>query len=434
MVKKLDIDTCVIVNYIEYLEKSKKSSFTSRDVLNLKKEINTHIEDIITYCTDLFSDTSVASLNFELKNYQHYKNVNDMCVKLLESDKLQLSQKELVVDYLKSNYKQFKNNYKKLTKTFDPITHRTIDNPLLESRVQFEIDRTENFIENSFRDFEKSAEKYGVIALFDKAKSTPPQVELCMTDYTERELFTHIDGSVENTIANARGDKVKLWDESLLRTTMKDFRLYKFYNKAQDKVAEVVDGIKAPAGTNYGVSATPNALGEDADVNFVAAGQVLGIPQVTNNLKDERGVGINPDPKEISALAKTYAGRDLTDEEVEEAFAALESYVDNSPERTVEAYMSKVTGKEDSYSKICSPTEAVDKIDLENQARYEYGDNNIPASISNEFLEEKDVMKGFVLNTKANETINDVGHDTRVYKEITNVKTTPDKITDGMSR
>ena len=73
MAKKLVIDTCVIVNYIEYLEKSKKSSFTSSDVLNLNKEINEHIEDIITYCTDLFSDPNVSSLNFEQKSYQHYK-------------------------------------------------------------------------------------------------------------------------------------------------------------------------------------------------------------------------------------------------------------------------------------------------------------------------------------------------------------------------
>ena len=255
-----------------------------------------------------------------------------------------------------------------------------------------------------------------------------------MTDYTERELFTHIKGSVENAKAKANGNNVDLWDETLLRKVMKDFRLYKFYDKARGKVSEVVDNIKAPKDTNYGVSATPNALGEDADANFVAAGQVLGIPQVTNNLKDERGVGIDSKPTIINPLAKTYAGRDLTDEEVEEVFAALESYVNTSPEKAVKAYMSKVTGKEGSYSKICSPTEAVDKIDLENQARYEYGDNNIPASISNEFLEEKDVMKGFVLNTKANETINDVGHDTRVYKEITNVKTTPDKITGGMTR
>ena len=433
MAKKLVVDTCVIVNYIDYLKEYNISTVRNRDVLDFKEETNTHIEDIITYCTDLFSDPNVASLNFKQKNFQHYKNVNDMCVKLLESDKLQLSQKELVVAYLKKNYNEFKNKYNLLGREFDQKTKSNVVNGSLLRKVDRKLSEVSD-LEKSFRTFEKSVEKYGVIALFDKAKSVPPEVELCITDYTERELFTHIKGSVENAKAKANGNNVDLWNETLLRNVMKDFRLYKFYDKARGKVAEIVDGIKAPAGTNYGVSATPNALGEDADANFVAAGQVLGIPQVTNNLKDERGVGIDSKPTIINPLAKTYAGRDLTDKEVEEAFAELESYVDNSPERTVEAYMSKVTGKEDAYSKICSPTEAVDKIDLENQARYEYGDNNIPTSISNEFLEEKGVIDGFVLETKSKETINDVVHDKREYKEITNVKITPDKITGGMIR
>ncbi len=40
----------------------------------------------------------------------------------------------------------------------------------------------------------------------------------------------------------------------------------------------------------------------------------------------------------------------------------------------------------------------------------------------------------FVLDTKVNETINDVGYDMRAYKEITNVKTTPNKTSVGMSK
>ena len=71
--KKLVSDTCVIVNYIDYLKEYNISTVRNSDVLDFKEETNTHIEDIITYCTDLFSGPNVSSLNFEQKSYQHYK-------------------------------------------------------------------------------------------------------------------------------------------------------------------------------------------------------------------------------------------------------------------------------------------------------------------------------------------------------------------------
>lgn len=471
---KLAIDTNTIFDFSQFLDTYANGDIEKICIQDMVDDKNDLIKDFVDLMDKFFHDSTVKSLFYKdgqsiynNRNYPNYYDVNEMFLDMLQSDTLKESQKDVVFQLMKDNYKQFTQHYKNLLITYDKKTYKKIDNSFVEKKVFGLIKNNKSLFESTIKQINSLSTNTEVARMFKLGVGKNSKYEFIITSYVEKEIFTHIYNSKEYKTAvaelkrkeldkakanknNADGknkvetDTISVFNEKTIRKILRQCSLVLFSEKARQRIEDL--GKKFVEGKTdnvsgkklKGVDGTQNKVGDAGDPNCVAAAQCLGLAFVSSNIKDLRNLGINITPKEYSKLAKKYIeeknkivplANDHTfvmlnpppklKATIISVFDELQGHIDNSVQKNIQQTIAEqtCTSVDDNrmYSEILNPMEMV-----------EHSDNND--------IIEKDTLLGLqkpqLIESNIHKVQDDDKVDEREYNKIYNVDASNFDMTD----
>ncbi|MCI5714131.1 MAG: hypothetical protein MR288_00720 [Firmicutes bacterium] len=305
---QIALDTNTIIDYSKFLEGYLNNTITKDDINNLVEDKNKYVNDLINNLDTFFNNPVIKNLNFSSRNFPDYYAINQMYVDMIKSGNLKESQQDILINQLKSNYKNFCKNYSKLV-NYDHVNKKTIKNPILEQKVALAITNSSDDYETINKQLNDVSYKSELTRMFDLGKGKDPKVQFIITSYVEEELFTHILNSKENIEASlnwSKSNPIKTYNETIIRDIMKNCSLYKFSEKAKERVEILAKAMTQPYGKNRGVDDKHNAHGDLGDSACVAGAQCIGKVFVSRNITDLRGKGININQVDHNKIAREY--------------------------------------------------------------------------------------------------------------------------------
>lgn len=305
---QIALDTNTIIDYSKFLEGYLNNTITKDDINNLVEDKNKYVNDLINNLDTFFNNPVIKNLNFSSSSFPDYYAINQMYVDMIKSGNLKESQQDIVVKQLKSNYKNFGKNYAKLA-NYDPVSKKKVKNDKLQKSVNDIIDYNKKSYENINSNLHEVSYKSELTRMFDLGKGKDPKVQFIITSYVEEELFTHILNSKENIDASlnwSKSNPIKTYNETIIRDIMKNCSLYKFSEKAKERVEILAKAMTQPYGKNRGVDDKHNAHGDLGGSACVAGAQCIGKVFVSRNITDLRGKGININQVDHNKIAREY--------------------------------------------------------------------------------------------------------------------------------
>lgn len=304
---QIALDTNTIIDYSVYIEKN-GGQFSKTQIESLKNQKIKFVNKLINNLDTFFNNPVIKNLNFSSSSFPDYYAINQMYVDMIKSGNLKESQQDIVVKQLKSNYKNFGKNYAKLA-NYDPVSKKKVKNDKLQKSVNDIIDYNKKSYENINSNLHEVSYKSELTRMFDLGKGKDPKVQFIITSYVEEELFTHILNSKENIDASlnwSKSNPIKTYNETIIRDIMKNCSLYKFSEKAKERVEILAKAMTQPYGKNRGVDDKHNAHGDLGDSACVAGAQCIGKVFVSRNITDLRGKGININQVDHNKIAREY--------------------------------------------------------------------------------------------------------------------------------
>ena len=304
---QIALDTNTIIDYSVYIEKN-GGQFSKTQIESLKNQKIKFVNKLINNLDTFFNNPVIKNLNFSSSSFPDYYAINQMYVDMIKSGNLKESQQDIVVKQLKSNYKNFGKNYAKLA-NYDPVSKKKVKNDKLQKSVNDIIDYNKKSYENINSNLHEVSYKSELTRMFDLGKGKDPKVQFIITSYVEEELFTHILNSKENIDASlnwSKSNPIKTYNETIIRDIMKNCSLYKFSEKAKERVEILAKAMPQPYGKNRGVDDKHNAHGDLGDSACVAGAQCIGKVFVSRNITDLRGKGININQVDHNKIAREY--------------------------------------------------------------------------------------------------------------------------------
>lgn len=470
---KIALDTNTVLNFSEYLDTYSNGEITNIDIEDMIDDKNDLISDFVLLMQDFFHNPIVKSIFykdnvsvFESNKYPNYYDINEMYVDMLQSGALKESQKDVVFQLMKDNYKQFTKHYPKLLIKYDAITHKKIDSSVNELKIFRLIESNKDPYEDIVKQINDLSTSTEAARLFKLGLGKNPKYEFVITSYVEKEIFTHVLNSIEYKVAyaelkkqeelnkgkknnsNNKTNTIKVFNEETIRKILKHCSLVMFSEKASQRIENLgnklaQEKIDRKSGKKIkGVDSTKNKFGDAGDPNCVAASQCLGLTFVTSNLNDVRTSGFSIRAPEYSQLAKQYMeektkivplAKDHTftmlnpppelNSTITSTFKKLVENMDKSRQNNVQQTVAEETctvGCEDRLdSAIYNPMEAVEHSD----------DNDIIEKGSLLGLEKPELSESNVHIVKDKEQV-----DEREYNSIYNTYDINDDLSDDEKR
>lgn len=466
---KMALDTNTVLNFSEFLDKYSNGNLSNINIQDMVDDKNNLIDDFTIFMRDFFRDPMIRSVFykdnvsiFESNIYPNYYDINEMYVDMLQSGALKESQKDVVFQLMKDNYKQFRQHYPNLLTKYDKVTHEKIDNSKSLEEIGAMIVRGKRSYELMIKEINDLSTNTEIARLFKLGLGKNPKYEFVITSYVEKEIFTHVLNSIEYKVAQTelqrkaesskgkRGkpDTIKVFNEETIRKILKHCSLVMFSKKASQRIENLGNKLaqekidKKSRKKIKGVDSTKNKFGDAGDPNCVAAAQCLGLAFVTSNLKDVRTSGFSISPQEYSQLAKQYKeektkivplAKDHTfamlnpppelNSTITSIFEKLLGHMDNSIQNNVQQTVAEETctvGCEDRLdSAMYNPMEAVEHSD----------DNDIIEKDSLLGLEKPELSESNVHIVKDEEQV-----DEREYNRIYNTYDNNDDLSDDEKR
>lgn len=470
---KIALDTNTVLNFSEYLDTYSNGEITNIDIQDMVDDKNNLIDDFTILMRNFFRNPIIKSIFykdnvsiFESNRYPNYYDINEMYVDMLQSGALKESQKDVVFQLMKDNYKQFTQHYPNLLTKYDKVTHEKIDNSSIEFKISWLIEKCKKPYENIVDGINDLSTNTEVARLFKLGLGKNPKYEFVITSYVEKEIFTHIFNSIEYKVAygelkkqeelnkgkknnsNNKTNTIKVFNEETIRKILKHCSLVMFSEKASQRIENLgnklaQEKIDRKSGKKIkGVDSTKNKFGDAGDPNCVAASQCLGLTFVTSNLNDVRTSGFSSSAQEYSQLARQYIeekrkivplAQDHTfvslnpqpklNATINSTFEKLLGHMDNSKQNNVQQTVAEETctvGCGDRLdSAIYNPMEAVEHSD----------DNDIIEKGSLLGLEKPELSESNVHIVKDKEQV-----DEREYNSIYNTYDINDDLSDDEKR
>ncbi len=466
---KMALDTNTVLNFSEFLDKYSNGNISNIDISRMVRRKQLYLDKFVVLMRDFFRDPMIRSIFykdnvsiFESKIYPNYYDINEMYLDMLQSGALKESQKDVIFQLMKDNYKQFTQHYPNLLTKYDKITHKKIDNSADVDQIELLIGDLKDPYKHIIQQINDLSTNTEVARLFKLGLGKNPKYELVITSYVEKEIFTHVLNSIEYKVAQAelqkkaesskgksgKLDTIKVFNEETIRKILKHCSLVMFSEKASQRIENLgnklaQEKIDKKSGKKIkGVDSTQNKFGDAGDPNCVAAAQCLGLAFVTSNLKDVRTSGFSISAQEYSQLAKQYMeektkivplAKDHTfamlnpppelNSTITSIFEKLLGHMDNSRQNNVQQTVAEETctvGCEDRLdSAIYNPMEAVEHSD----------DNDIIEKGTLLGLEKPELSESNVHIVKGKEQV-----DEREYNSIYNTYDINDDLTDDEKR
>lgn len=304
---QIALDTNTIIDYSVYIEKN-GGQFSKTQIESLKNQKINFVNELINNLDTFFNDSTIKNINFSSRNFPDYYAINQMYVDMMKSGNLKESQQDILINQLKSNYKNFCKNYSKLV-NYDPVSKKRVKNDKLLRLVNKRIENNDDAYKDVTNKIHEVSYKSELTRMFDLGKGKDPKVQFIITSYVEEELFTHILNSKENIDASlnwSKSNPIKTYNETIIRDIMKNCSLYKFSEKAKERVEILAKAMTQPYGKNRGVDDKHNAHGNLGDSACVAGAQCIGKVFVSRNITDLRGKGININQVDHNKIAREY--------------------------------------------------------------------------------------------------------------------------------
>ena len=304
---QIALDTNTIIDYSVYIEKN-GGKFSKTQIESLKNQKINFVNELINNLDTFFNDSTIKNINFSSRNFPDYYAINQMYVDMMKSGNLKESQQDILINQLKSNYKNFCKNYSKLV-NYDPVSKKRVKNDKLLRLVNKRIENNDDAYKDITNKIHEVSYKSELTRMFDLGKGKDPKVQFIITSYVEEELFTHILNSKENIEASlnwSKSNPIKTYNETIIRDIMKNCSLYKFSEKAKERVEILAKAMTQPYGKNRGVDDKHNAHGNLGDSACVAGAQCIGKVFVSRNITDLRGKGININQVDHNKIAREY--------------------------------------------------------------------------------------------------------------------------------
>ena len=466
---KMALDTNTVLNFSEFLDKYSNGNLSNINIQDMVDDKNNLIDDFTIFMRDFFRDPMIRSVFykdnvsiFESNIYPNYYDINEMYVDMLQSGALKESQKDVVFQLMKDNYKQFRQHYPNLLTKYDKVTHEKIDNSKSLEEIGAMIVRGKRSYELMIKEINDLSTNTEIARLFKLGLGKNPKYEFVITSYVEKEIFTHVLNSIEYKVAQTelqrkaesskgkRGkpDTIKVFNEETIRKILKHCSLVMFSEKASQRIENLgnklaQEKIDKKSGKKIkGVDSTKNKFGDAGDTNCVAAAQCLGLTFVTSNLNDVRTSGFSIRAPEYSQLARQYIeekrkivplAKDHTftmlnpppelNSTITSTFEKLVENMDKSRQNNVQQTVAEETctvGCEDRLdSAMYNPMEAVEHSD----------DNDIIEKDSLLGLEKPELSESNVHIVKDEEQV-----DEREYNRIYNTYDNNDDLSDDEKR
>ncbi len=470
---KIALDTNTVLNFSEYLDTYSNGEITNIDIQDMVDDKNNLIDDFTILMRNFFRNPIIKSIFykdnvsiFESNRYPNYYDINEMYVDMLQSGALKESQKDVIFQLMKDNYKQFTQHYPNLLTKYDKVTHEKIDNSSIEFKISWLIEKCKKPYENIVDGINDLSTNTEVARLFKLGLGKNPKYEFVITSYVEKEIFTHIFNSIEYKVAygelkkqeelnkgkknnsNNKTNTIKVFNEETIRKILKHCSLVMFSEKASQRIENLgnklaQEKIDRKSGKKIkGVDSTKNKFGDAGDPNCVAASQCLGLTFVTSNLNDVRTSGFSSSAQEYSQLARQYIeekrkivplAQDHTfvslnpqpklNATINSTFEKLQENIDNSTQKNVQQTVAEETctvGCGDRLdSAIYNPMEAVEHSD----------DNDIIEKGPLLGLEKPELSESNVHIVKDKEQV-----DEREYNSIYNTYDINDDLSDDEKR
>lgn len=470
---KMALDTNTVLNFSEFLDKYSNGNLSNIDISSMVRRKQLYLGKFVVLMRDFFRNPIIKSIFykdnvsiFESNRYPNYYDINEMYVDMLQSGALKESQKDVIFQLMKDNYKQFTQHYPNLLTKYDKVTHEKIDNSSIEFKISWLIEKCKKPYENIVDGINDLSTNTEVARLFKLGLGKNPKYEFVITSYVEKEIFTHVLNSIEYKVAyaelkkqeelnkgkknnsNNKTNTIKVFNEETIRKILKHCSLVMFSEKASQRIENLgnklaQEKIDKKSGKKIkGVDSTKNKFGDAGDPNCVAASQCLGLTFVTSNLKDVRTSGLSISAPEYSQLAKQYIeekrkivplAQDHTfamlnpqpklNATINSTFEKLQENIDNSTQKNVQQTVAEETctvGCGDRLdSAIYNPMEAVEHSD----------DNDIIEKGSLLGLEKPELSESNVHIVKDKEQV-----DEREYNSIYNTYDINDDLSDDEKR
>lgn len=470
---KIALDTNTVLNFSEYLDTYSNGEITNIDIQDMVDDKNNLIDDFTILMRNFFRNPMIKSIFykdnvsvFESNIYPNYYDINEMYVDMLQSGALKESQKDVVFQLMKDNYKQFRQHYPNLLTKYDKVTHKKIDNSSIEFKISWLIEKCKKPYENIVDGINNLSTNTEIARLFKLGLGKNPKYEFVITSYVEKEIFTHVLNSIEYKVAyaelkkqeelnkgkkkngNNKTNTISVFNETTVRKILRQCSLVMFSEKASQRIENLGNKLaqekidKKSRKKIKGIDSTKNKFGDAGDPNCVAASQCLGLTFVTSNLKDVRTSGFSISAQEYSQLAKQYKeekakivplAKDHTfamlnpppelNSTITSTFEKLLGNMDNSIQNNVQQTVAEETctvGCEDRLdSAIYNPMEAVEHSD----------DNDIIEKDSLLGLEKPELSESNVHIVTDKEQV-----DEREYNSIYNTYDNNDDLSDDEKR
>lgn len=389
---KIALDTNTVLNFSEYLDTYSNGEITNIDINKMLRLKLIYVNKFTILMQDFFHNPIVKSIFykdntsiFANRILPNYYDINEMYVDMLQSDTLKESQKDVVFQLMKDNYKQFTKHYPNLLIKYDTTTHKKIDSSSIEFKINWLIEKCKKpykTIVEKINDLSTSTE---VARMFKLGLGQNSKYEFVITSYVEKEIFTHISNSIEYKVADAElkrqeelnkskknnSDKINtisVFNETTVRKILRQCSLVMFSEKASQRVENLgkklaEEKIDKESGKKIkGVDKTQNKLGDSGDPNCVASAQCLGLTFVSSNIKDLRNLGLDISAQDYSKLAKQYVeekrkivplAQDHTfvsinpqpklDTIIKSTFEKLQENIDNSIQKNIQQTIAEET-------------------------------------------------------------------------------------------
>ncbi len=334
---KMALDTNTVLNFSEFLDKYSNGNLSNIDISSMVRRKQLYLGKFVVLMRDFFRNPMIKSIFykdnvsiFESNRYPNYYDINEMYVDMIQSGALKESQKDVVFQLMKDNYKQFTKHYLNLLIKYDAITHKKNDNSVNELKIFRLIESNKDPYKDIVKQINDLSTNTEVARLFKLGLGKNPKYEFVITSYVEKEIFTHVLNSIEYKVAyaelkqqeelnkgkknnsNNKTNTIKVFNEETIRKILKHCSLVMFSEKASQRIENLgnklaQEKIDKKSGKKIkGVDSTKNKVGDAGDPNCVAAAQCLGLTFVTSNLKDVRTSGFSISAQEYSQLAKQY--------------------------------------------------------------------------------------------------------------------------------
>lgn len=418
---QIALDTNTIIDYSVYIEKN-GGQFSKTQIESLKNQKINFVNVLINNLDTFFNDSTIKNINFSSRNFPDYYAINQMYVDMMKSGNLKESQQDILINQLKSNYKNFCKNYSKLV-NYDPVSKKRVKNDKLLRLVNKRIENNDDAYKDITNKIHDVSYKSELTRMFDLGKGKDPKVQFIITSYVEEELFTHILNSKENIDASLNWSKSnpnKTYNETIIRDIMKNCSLYKFSEKAKERVEILAKAMTQPYGKNRGVDDKHNAHGDLGDSACVAGAQCIGKVFVSRNITDLRGKGININQVDHNKIAREYLvekektkkyvplAKDHTEVAINpevkhkslesSTMEKIEQFRNNDIYNTIINRIEETVCEADRQSQILTPVELIEEVK----------DNKI---------EEKPELLGLEV-TLTQENVHKVEDDNRQYQSI----------------